>query len=193
MRIFHLSWPRRKHEENSLRGIRAARRWLRRLRVAFGWIDLDELITKADPDCPLAGDDEHVDGVCRGHQVGTHWDRPMERDGFHDPKGLIDPHTRVRDMTLAEVQRLRTADGYRIRRIHILIRACAIAKVGAYLEPKDDPRFEQDWTWQYIARVRRRTGARIRVRSIKNFGGFKAGYRRVLAARRNGFKARTIR
>ena len=190
MRIYHLKFPHMKHEENSLRGVRRARRWLRRL---FGWIDLDDLITKADPDCPLDGDDEHVDGRCLGHQVGTHWDRPMKRDRFHDPEGLIDPSTRVRDMTLAEVERLRAPGGYRISRIHVLLRECARLKVGGYVEPKDDPRFEQDWPWQYLARVRRRTGARVKVRSIKNFGGFKAGYRRVLAARRNGFKARTIR
>lgn len=191
MRIYHLKFPRMKHEENSRRGVRAARRWLRRL---FGWIDLDELMTKADPDCPLKGDDEHgPDDICRGHRVCTHWDYPMIRDRFYDPEGLIDPHTRVRDMTLAEVQRLTTKDGYRISRTHVLVALCVRLKVGAYLEPKDDPRFEQDWPWQYMARVRKRTGARIRVRSIKNFGGFKAGYRRVLAARRNGFKARTIR
>lgn len=185
--IFHLLSPF-KHVENSIRGIkRAARRH-------FRWIDLDILITKADPHCPLPADDsEHQGGVCLGHVVACHWDRPLLRDGFIDPTGGLHKRARVRDMTLPQVLRLRTKDGYRIRRIRVLMRVCAAQSIGAYVEPKDDPRFELDWPWKHMRNVARLRRVRLRARTIRDFPTIGAGIRRARAARRNGVRAKTIR
>lgn len=186
--IFHLSFPFKKHVENSIRGIKTA------AKRHFTWIDLDELITKADPNCSLPADDpEHVNGQCLGHIVGCHWDRPMERDGFYDPEGVLHHHTRVREMSIDEALRLKTKDGYSIRRIKTLLVVCAMKRVGAWVEPKDDPRFELDWPWQYQKSLQRRFKFRLRARAIRNFPSVNAGLRRVRAARRNGIRANTIR
>jgi hypothetical protein len=185
--IFHLSFPFKKHIENSIRGVKMA------ARRHFRWIDADMLITKADPNCRHVGHPEHIDGVCVGHIVWTHWDRPMEKDGFFDPLGLIDPHTRVRDMTLDEVLRLRTNDSHRIHSIDVLFRVCAAQNIGAYVEPKDDVRFEQDWPWARLKGLSRRRLVRLRSRTLRNFPTPGAGRRRARAARRNGVRATTIR
>jgi len=180
--IFHLAFPFKKHVENSIRGVRLA------ARRHFRWIDADLLITKADPTC------RHCPaGVCPGHIVWTHWDRPMLKDGFFDPLHRLDPHTRVRDMTLDEVLRLRTKDGYRIHTAEVLFRVCAAQNIGAYVEPKDDPRFEQDWPWRRLRALSRLRSVRLRSRTIKDFSTLGAGTRRARAARRNGVPARTIR
>jgi hypothetical protein len=185
--IYHVRHPIKKHVENSIRGIRRAARRL------FVWIDLDLLITKADPECPLVGDEEHVNGVCLGHIVGTHWDRPMLRDGFFDPEGLLSPRTTVRQMTLEEALRLKTKDGYRIKRVRVLLRECALRGIGAYVEAKDDKRFELDWPWRYLKAAAKQRGCRLRARTIRNFPVRGAGRRRAQAARRNGVRCNTIR
>ena len=185
--IFHLSGTK-KHIENSIRGIKLA------ARLRFSWVDIDILITKADPDCPLPADDpEHVDGECLGHIVGCHWDRPMERDGFFDPEGLLRHHAMVRQMSVDEALRLKTKDGYSIRRIKTLFVVCAMKRIGAWVEPKDDARFELDWPWLYMKALQRRFKFRFRARAIRNFPTTDAGLRRVRAARRNGVRANTIR
>ena len=186
--IFHVRHPIKKHVENSIRGIRRAARLL------FAWIDIDLLITKADPDCPLPADDEeHIDGVCHGHIVGCHWDRPMLRDGFYDPEGELNPRLRVRDMSIDEALRLETKDGYKIRRVRVLLRECALRHIGAYVEAKDDKRFELDWPWRYLNTAAKKRGCRLRARTIRNFPVRGAGRRRAVAARRNGVRCNTIR
>lgn len=186
--IFHVAHPIKKHVENSIRGVKTA------AKRRFAWIDIDELITKADPDCPLpASDPEHVDGECLGHIVGCHWDRPMMRDGFFDPEGELRPRTQVREMSIDEALRLKTKDGYSIRRIKTLFVVCAMKRIGAWVEPKDDDRFEQDWPWQYQKALQRKFKFRLRARAIRNFPTREAGLRRVRAARRNGIRANTIR
>lgn len=168
MRIFHVAWPIRKHVENSIRGIRRA------ARGGYDAIDLDLLIT--------------ADNVI----VVTHWDRPMRRDGFTDRLHRLNHDLRVRDMTWGQVQRLE-AGGYRIMRVERALEECARDRVIAYFEPKGDARFEQDWPWRHIAAVAKREGTRVRVRAIRNYPSRNAGLRRVRAARRNGFRANTIR
>jgi glycerophosphoryl diester phosphodiesterase len=141
-RIFHLKFPRMKHEENSIRGIRNA------ARLGYGWIDLDLQMTS--------------DGVI----VVTHWARPMKRDRFKDPRRLINPGETVRHLTWREVRRLRTNDGYRIPRIEAALRACARHGIGAYLEPKGDRRFHRALPWQHIAQVAEDCGAHVRVYAL---------------------------
>lgn len=185
--IYHVAHPIKKHVENSIRGIRRA------ARLGFVWIDLDLLITKADPDCHFVGDEEHVDGVCLGHIVGCHWDRPMLRDAFFDPTGEVSPRTKVRQMTLLQVLNLKTADGYHIKRVRVLLRECALKKIGAYVEAKDDKRFELDWPWVYLKAAAKKRGCRLRARTIRNFPVRGAGRRRAQAARRNAVRCNTIR
>lgn len=169
MKIFHVKWPIWKHVENSIRGIRKA------ARLGYDAIDLDLLITK--------------DGVI----VVCHWQRPLLYDNFEDRLHRIKVRARINRLTWKQVQRLRAEDGYRIVRVERALRECAQQKIIAYLEPKNDERFELDWPWQQIRAIAKEHGTKVRVRSIRNFPTKGAGTRRVRAARRNGFKARTIR
>ena len=147
-RIYHVKFPLMKHVENSVRGIRRAARRL------FKAIDLDILITKADPDCPHHGHPEHGPGdVCRGHLVGCHWQKLLRRDKFRDPQHRIALDAMVRNLTLDQVLRLKTVDGYRVSPIERLLRVCAMRHLVALLEPKDDKRFELAWPWENIALV----------------------------------------
>lgn len=170
MRIYHLSGSQ-KHRENSLRGIRYA------ARHGYDAVDLDMLITSDDV------------------IVGTHWDRPIRRE-FRDPQRKIDASRTVRSLTWEQVSRLRAGRWprrYRIQRIERLLRACARHGIVAYLEPKDDKRFEAAWPWQEIRKAADACGAHVMVRSIEDFGGNEAGVRRVKAAERfGGFQGRVI-
>lgn len=172
MRIFHVKWPTPKHRENSLRGIRYA------ARHGYTHIDLDLLITR--------------DNVI----VGCHWQRPMVHDKFYDPAGIIHRGMRIKSLNWAQVRTLRAGRGlrrYRIQRVERLLAECARRGIVAYLEPKDDKRFEEDWPWQHIAAVADDVGAHVMVRAIRDFPTTDAGVRRVKAARRNGFEAKVIR
>lgn len=142
MKIFHLEWPNWKHLENSIRGIRKA------ARLGYDAIDLDILITK--------------DGVI----VVCHWDRPMIKDEFHDPARRISIHAMVRELTWEQVKSLRAPGGFRIMRIETALAACARARIIAYLEPKDDPRFAADAPWAYIKSVATKYGTKVRVRAL---------------------------
>lgn len=166
MRTFHVAWPIKKHVENSLRGIRKA------ARLHYDAIDLDLLMTK--------------DNVI----VVTHWDRPLERDGFVDPKHKIQVHAMIRELTWEQIRRLRAPGDYRIQRIETALRVCAADHIIAYLEPKDDKRFELDWPWELIVATGKKYGTKIWVRSIRDFASPNAGVRRVEAAIRNGIPRR---
>lgn len=142
MRIFHVQWPVMKHIENSLRGIRKA------ARLGYDAIDLDILITK--------------DGVI----VVCHWDRPLLKDKFYDPARRIQLHDMVRELTWEQIKGLRAPGGYRIMRIETALAACARARIIAYLEPKDDPRFAADAPWAYIKSVAVKYRTKVRVRAL---------------------------
>jgi glycerophosphoryl diester phosphodiesterase len=161
-RILHVAHPTPKHVENSVRGIRRAHR------RGFASIDLDMQITK--------------DRVI----VGTHWARPLLRDGFRDPKRRIGSHAIVRNLTWAQVARLRAGRWprrYRISRIERLLSECARLGVVALLEPKGDPRFATDWPWQHIAAVAEDVGCTVSVRALgENAAALKP-------ARKVGFEA----
>ena len=162
--IFHLKardYP--KHVENSDRGDRMAKRRGKR------GTDLDILITVADPHCPYRGHPEHVDGVCHGHVVNTHWPRLMLRDGFRDPKGLISRTTPVKRMTLPEILRLvagRWPRRYHVRTLERALRHCAKLGRVAVLEPKGDPRFDQLRVWEYIAKTAEAAGCEVSARAL---------------------------
>lgn len=173
MRIYHVdAKDAPKHRENSLRGIRYA------ARHGFDAIDLDLLITS--------------DGVI----VGTHWDRPMRRDGFHDPLHHLAHDRTVRSMRWDQIRRLRAGSRlypYKISRVERLLAECARRGITALLEPKDDARFEEPSTWRYIKKVADDVGAHVAVYTLENFPTPEAGVRRAQAARSAGIRARTIR
>lgn len=170
---------------NSYRGIR---RWIRR---GYRRGDHDLLMTKADPECPYVGHPEHVDGVCRGHLVNTHWRRPMLHDNFEDPDGQMRERKPVDRMTLDEILRLRAPDGYRIRAAEEILRYRPVRR-GRYVpvwEAKADPRLERSWPWVYLAGLHEQYGVPMRVRALRHLGGHDAGLRRVRAARRGAARA----
>lgn len=160
---FHLKWPHYKHEENSIRGaVYADRHGYRR-------IDLDLQLT--------------ADRVV----VVTHWARPMRHDAFYDPRGRIRPQTPVSQLTWRQVKRLRTRDGYRIRKLDRMLKVCARLGIIALLEPKT-PAFAVDWIWEHIAETAARTGAHIEVYALRNHGGAEV----VKVVERHGIEARVI-
>lgn len=162
--IFHLlarDYP--KHVENSDRGDRMAKRRGKR------GTDLDILVTAADPHCPYTRHPEHVDRVCHGHVVNTHWPRLMLRDGFRDPEHEIPRTTPVHRMTLPQILRLvagRWPRLYRVRTIERALRHCARLGIVAVLEPKGDPRFDQLWVWEYIAKTAEIVGCEVSARAL---------------------------
>jgi hypothetical protein len=180
--VFHLKAPHMKHEENSVRGVKRAKA------LGDSETDLDMCITKADPHCPRQ---YHPDGKpCRGHIVGCHWAEPMIHDGFVDPLHKLDPHTRVDEMTLQEVLRLRARTGrlvYRVCTIETLLGACAKYGRSAVLEPKGDKRFDLDWPWEHIKDVADDLGVHVRSYALP------ANASALPAARRNGVPAKEIK
>lgn len=167
-RIYHVPHGAPYRWGNSIRGARSAKR------LGCDAIDWDLQMTK--------------DGVI----VVTHWGQPLKLDGFYDPQGRIPRDARVRDLTWRQVKRLRSADGYRIRRLSRMLVVARLVGIEACVEPKADKRFERDATWEQVRVMQRRTGARVSVRAIRNLPTPDAGLRRVKAARRAGFEAWTI-
>lgn len=137
MRVFHKAHRTPYHVENSIRGIRKAKR------AGYAGIDLDLQITK--------------DGVI----VNTHWPRPMMRDGFRDPKRKLRRWRTVGSMTWAEVSRLRAPGGYRINTLDRALAECARVGITAVVEPKGDKRFLNQAVWDGIKASANRHHARI--------------------------------
>lgn len=165
MSVFHSKRGEKYHTANSIRGIRKAKR------RGYSEIDLDMQMTR--------------DGVI----VGCHWPRPLLKDAFRDPAKKI-PRTRtVASMTWTQVARLRAGRWprrYRIQRIERLLRECAHQGVGAVLEPKGDPRFEQDWVWEHLAKVADDLGADVRVYALQ------ANRDALPVAKRHGFEVKEL-
>ncbi len=69
--------------------------------------------------------------------VATHWGQPMKQEDFYDPLGKLPKDTRVSEMTLAEVTRLRNRDGQsQIYTLDYMIKLLAAKKVNLSLEVK---------------------------------------------------------
>lgn len=112
-------------------------------------IDIDMQITK--------------DGV----PVATHWSRPLQKDGFYDPLGKIGKNTKVSDMTLAEVTRLRNKDGQsRIYPVATMVQHLKKHGIAGDFEAKDDPRFASEKVMGYLADVVRQSGIKANLKSI---------------------------
>ena len=129
--------------ENSPAGIKFA------AEHGYKSIDIDLQITK--------------DGV----PVATHWSKPMAKDGFYDPEGRLGKNTKVSQMTLAEVMRLRNKDGQsRIYPVSQLMGEFKKHGIAADFEAKDDPRFKTDKVMGYLANLVRQTGIKANMKSI---------------------------
>ena len=173
---------------NSFRGIR---RWLRR---GYRRGDHDLQITKADPNCPYLRHPEHVGGICRGHLVNTHWARPLLRDKFRDPTRQVRLRQPVNRMTLDEVLRLHSEDGYKIRTPEQILRFRPVRR-GRYVpvwEPKGDPRFKRLWPWIYLAGLHDEYGIPLQVRSLRDHPNPGDGVDRIAAARRGAKRAGNV-
>lgn len=186
--VYHVRKGEWYHRENSLRGVRAARRAGKR------GIDIDLQMSK--PCRP--GDPRHCgDAHCIGHVVGTHWGQPLLKDGFRDPLRRIPKTARVRDLYIWEIRRLIAVDRgrvYRIQPIERLLRECAKRGVVAVLEPKGDRRFELVATWQPIVRYADLVGAHLAGYAIRDIDkdGDPDGARRAAAMRAAGIDAHPI-
>lgn len=115
------------HVENSWLGLRLAKRG------GYDGIDLDVNASKDDV------------------IFATHWGRPMMRDGFRDPLGKLPRTTDVHDMTAAEVRRLRTADGFQIRRVSTLIKGARRLGLSVEVEAKPSPPLYEKRAWRNLA------------------------------------------
>lgn len=99
--------------ENSPQGIRYA------AKNGYDSIDLDIQVTK--------------DGV----PVATHWGKPMKNEGFYDPQGKLSTNISVKDMTFAQISRLRHKDGKsQIYSLDHMISVASANKINLSLEIK---------------------------------------------------------
>ena len=164
-KIFHLEAPRKKHEENSIRGTHEAK--------ATG---CDEI------DIDMCAD-------VRGNVYGNHWPQLMLHDGFRDPLGRTAKTKRIETMTPWQVRRLVARTGrhlYRVQRIERLIRECARLRIGIILEPKGDPIFDDVEVWHHLRAVVDGCGATARVYALPQNASA------LEPARRAGFHATEI-
>lgn len=151
--------------ENSLAGIKFA--------AAHGYssIDIDMQITR--------------DGV----PVATHWSQPMKKDGFYDPEHKLSPDSKISQMTLAEVMRLRNKDGQsQILPLSTMLSELKKHNLGGDLEAKNDPRFADDRMMGQIADMVRKAGIKANLKTI-NYGP--QSMEVIQAAQKQGFWTRT--
>lgn len=107
------------HEVNSIRGIEAARK------AGLRWIDLDSQVCWRDSTRSIR------------ISVNTHWPRPVAKDGFYDPKRVVDRTTLIHSLTWEQVARLRTREGrYTIRPTIAQYRYAARRRVNVLDEKK---------------------------------------------------------
>lgn len=144
-RIFHLRRPRKKLE-NSIRGARRAHA------EGFDGVDFDTRCTS--------------DGVV----VAAHDADPWRWDKFYDPRGKIPHGTPIEHLTWAEVSRLRTKDGFRIRRIETLLRICAKLGLVAVIEPKTREAGTLR-VWDHIVKVADDLGCHIAAYALRTHHG----------------------
>jgi glycerophosphoryl diester phosphodiesterase len=126
-KILHSAKGQPYHEVNSLPGLRLA------VEGHYEGIDLD------------------VNASSDGVIFATHWGKPMLRDGFHDPLGILPRDTDMHEMTAEQVRRLRTADGYQIRRVSTLIRGARRLGLTVEVEAKPSPPLYRPGPWKRLA------------------------------------------
>lgn len=167
--VFHLKWPRKKHEENSPQGDREAVR----------------------KDCDGTDHDwqKDADGVTQN----THWKDVFARDGFHDPRGEYGPGDKFHTLPSAAVGRLTAVTDGQVFRIRTAAQGIRhAAKVGlrrVYGEAKAG----NDWTVQdfrYHKRVARDAGIGLTIQTLDDWPHWR---RTLWRARLAGCRTRRIR
>lgn len=160
-KVFHLSAPRMKHEENSDRGDHEA--------VRTGCDSSDHDWQK------------DADGVTQN----THWERPCERDGFFDPLHKISHDAQMRHLSSDAVARLvAVTNGHEF---HIRTAAQGIrhaAKVGLKAV-RAEAKPGNVWTVQdfrYHKRVADRAGIALVIATMDNWPGWRQTLRNARAA-----------
>lgn len=134
--------------ENSPAGIKFA------AKHGYKSIDIDMQITK--------------DGV----PVATHWAQPLKKDGFYDPLGKIDKNAKVKDLTLAEVIRLRNKDGQsQIYPVETMIKLLKENGIAGDFEAKNDARFASDEIMGNLANMVRAAGIQANLKSVDRGDG----------------------
>lgn len=180
--MFHVPPGREYFEENSVYGVREARRG------HYASIDLDMQWTKADPNCRYhtPGTPKfRYPGPCRGHAVNTHWRQPMLH-GFIDPApaGHRMPKRKpVTRMTLDQALRLEAHKGdkvYRIEEMRVMFRRCRLNGVNCSAEAKW--RSPNRWRMQQL--MREATAARCKTIVKSAYSG------PVRSAKAAGFQTR---
>lgn len=162
-RIYHVRRPLQPYRAgNSIRGVKRA------ARKGYQQIDLDANITR--------------DGAV----VICHWPK-FAKDRFRDPTHRWDKNTKIADLTLRQVSRLRAPGRYRILTVETMLAACARYGLVACIEVKGDPRFQSDETMRQIKHAASVTGAQVRIMTLQNLGPANAPALRLRAAKRAGF------
>lgn len=161
-RIFHIAHGTPYHVENSITGLHKAKR------AGFKHIDLDAQVTKD------------------GHVVITHWSRPMLRDGFRDPLHKLGRHRKVASLTLEQVRRLRTRDGFRIHTAWSMFGHAADLGLAVMLEVKADRRFTEVEVMRQVRADANDQECVVRVMTLSNLG--RHPELRLKAAKAAGFK-----
>lgn len=168
-RIFHLKWPRLKHEENSPQGDREA------VRTGHN------------------GTDHDAQKGASGTSYNTHWKDVFRRDGFHDPKGEFGPGDLFHTLPDAAIGRLRArthGDSFRIRTTHAGIRHAAVVGLEVvYVELKPG----NDWTVTDCRRFKRTAKAAGIGLVIETMDSWRHWRRTLYRARLAGCRTRRIR
>lgn len=163
--VFHVQKGQPYHLEDSLRGIRLA---VARL---FKWIDLD---------CHKTAD---------GVLIITHWPAPSH-EGFADPAGkVIVRGKQWSDLTWAEVEVLRTKDGYRVQRADVAVPYALSKGIQVELELKTTAILAADLVY---LRNRLKDPTKVQVKALPQFytalkGAHAAGFVTILLARGKRF------
>jgi glycerophosphoryl diester phosphodiesterase len=125
--IYHVPKGTPYHVENSLHGVGLAK--------AHGYVGID---------LDVNGDADDIIWA-------THWGRPMLRDGFRDPLRRLSRFRQMHQMTSEEVARLRTRDGYQIRRVSQLIKEARRKGLVVEVEAKPSPPLYGKAAWRNLA------------------------------------------
>lgn len=144
-RILHYRRPR-KALENSIRGARRA------YAEHFAGVDFDIRVT--------------ADGVV----VASHDRDPWRWDKFYDPRHKIAHGTPIERLSWAQVSRLRTRDGLRIRRIETLLQVCGKLGLVAVIEPKTRTAGTVA-VWDHIVRVADLVGCHVVAYALRSHHG----------------------
>lgn len=150
---YHVEWPTLKHVENSVRGVKYAKRH------GYKTIDLDML-----PDEELVENPKLI----AGHIWNTHWPDPFRRDGFRDPKRILGKGDKMHEMNAIEISRL--VAGHRPKLYHIphiesQLHLCAEIGLQALIEPKRSTVWLRQPVWDYLADVCEKNGTHVAVYS----------------------------